>query len=109
MTASDLFIGAAGSSMLGEIISTSCNAIVIPRQVREIEQYIHSRELSKREIVRMCSLTDTLDGKLNSLISEALENPLDSSNHSIKINGLKDYSTLIKSLYEEKFKNNEKW
>lgn len=109
MTASDLFIGAAGSSMLGEIISTSCNAIVIPRQVREIEQYVHSCELSKRNIVRMSSLTETLDGKLNTLISEALENPLDSSNHSIKINGLKDYSTLIKSLYEEKFGTNEKW
>lgn len=109
MTASDLFIGAAGSSMLGEIISTSCNALVIPRQVREIEQYVHSCELTKRGIVRMSSLSETMDGKLNGLIPNALDDPLDSGKHSIHINGLKNYSTLLKSLYKEKFNENGKW
>lgn len=109
MTASDLFIGAAGSSMLGEIISTSCNAIVIPRQVREIEQYVHSCELSKYGIVRMSSLTETIEGKLNSLIPTALSSPLDSSKHNIQINGLKNYSHLIQSLYEEKCGKYEGW
>lgn len=101
MTAADLFIGAAGSSMLGEIISTSCNAIVIPRQVREIEQYTHSCELFKRGILRMSSLEDTLNGKLNYLIYDALKEPLDSSRHNININGLEKYPGLIQKKYKE--------
>lgn len=109
MTASDLFIGAAGSSMLGEIITTSCNAIVIPRQVREVEQYVHSTELAKRNIVRMCSLSETYDGKLSRLIFDALDNPLDSKKHNIKINGLNSYSNLIKRLYENKCGSCEDW
>lgn len=109
MAASDLFIGAAGSSMLGEIISTPCNAIVIPRQVREIEQYVHSCELSKRGIVRMSSLAETMDGKLNSIIPIAIKEPLNSSKHNIQINGLKIYPSLLKSLYEAKCGKDETW
>lgn len=109
MTASDLFIGAAGSSMLGEIISTSCNAIVIPRQVREIEQYVHASELTKREIIRMSSLNDTLNGKLNTLIYEALDEPLDSNKHNLKIGGLEDYPNIIRNLYMEHSGYNGEW
>lgn len=109
ITSSDLFIGAAGSSMMGEIISTSCNAIVIPRQVREIEQHIHACKLSNLGIMRMSSLTETLEGKLNTLIPEAMAEPLDSSMHNLKINGLEEYPALIKSLYKEKCGNDGTW
>lgn len=54
--------------------------------------------MTKRGIVRMSSLSETMDGKLNTLIPDALNDPLDSSKHSIHINGLKEYPTLIKSL-----------
>lgn len=101
MTAADLFIGAAGSSMLGEIISTSCNAIVIPRQVREIEQHVHAVELAKRGIVRMSSLEETLNGRLKKVVFEALNEPIDSEKHNLEINGLKKYPKLVQGLYKE--------
>lgn len=109
MTASDLFIGAAGSSMLGEIISTSCNAIVIPRQIREIEQYIHSYELSKKGLLRVSSLKETYEGKLEKLILEAIKEPIDSSKHNINIDGLKNYPSLIQRKYEEVKGYEAKW
>ena len=109
MTASDLFIGAAGSSMLGEIISTSCNAIVIPRQIREIEQYIHSYELSKKGLLRVSSLKETCEGKLEKLILEAIKEPIDSSKHNINIDGLKNYPSLIQRKYEEVKGYEAKW
>lgn len=109
MTAADLFIGAAGSSMIGEVISTSCNAIMIPRQVREIEQLVHSTLLAQRGIVRMCSLEDTLSGKLNCLIPEAMAEKLDSSAHHIQINGLREYPKLIQQLYRERVGCDGNW
>ncbi|APR75946.1 Hypothetical protein A7982_01293 [Minicystis rosea] len=75
MAGADLVIGAAGSNMLGEILANGCNAIAIPRQVREPEQHIHSTLLAERRLVRACGLESVLAGGLGPVVAEALREP----------------------------------
>lgn len=95
MIACNLFIGAAGSNMIGEVLATNCNTILIPRQVREIEQHLHSKILSEKGIVRMCELSDVLEGKITNVITEAMREPIHEK-HSILMNGLDRYTDYIK-------------
>jgi predicted glycosyltransferase len=78
MKACNLFIGAGGSNMLGELLGSSCNALVIPRQVRETEQAIHTARLEELGLVRTISMTDVTSDKenLRTAILHALHNPL---------------------------------
>jgi len=99
MAASDLFIGAAGSNMIGEILAVGCNAILVPRQVREVEQHVHAKILSDKKIVRMCELQEVYDGKLDTLMEEGLKEPL-SGEHTILMNGSDRYCSYIKKWYE---------
>nr|WP_281069379.1 glycosyltransferase [Paenibacillus shirakamiensis] len=94
MAASNLFIGAAGSNMLGEILATKCNAIVIPRQVREVEQKIHSALLKERGFVRVCDLEGVYDGKLDQQIYDGLQEPI-AFRQSIQMNGTSAYSDIL--------------
>ncbi len=98
MSASDLFIGAAGSNMIGEVLATSCNAILIPRQVREVEQHVHSKILSDKGIIRMCELQDVLEGKINRVIYEGLTEPIKKKS-GILMNGSDRYCGLLKKWY----------
>ncbi|WP_455950139.1 glycosyltransferase family protein [Eubacterium sp.] len=99
MIACDLFIGAAGSNMIGEVLATGCNSILIPRQVREIEQHLHSKILSEKGIVRMCELGDVLDGELSKVITLGLKEPI-CEKSNILMNGLDRYTDYIKKWYE---------
>ncbi|MFG3517622.1 glycosyltransferase family protein [Streptomyces bobili] len=76
MRACDLFIGAAGSNMLGEVLATGANAIAIPRQVRESEQLVHSRRLHELGLLRKVDLPDALGGALHDTVALALTDPL---------------------------------
>lgn len=103
MTASDLMIGAAGSNMLGEILACKCNSIVIPRQVREVEQHIHSTILSNMKLVRMCALQDVLNGSLNKMVATALTEPLSISKSPL-MNGSSKYCTYLSDWYNRTVK-----
>ncbi|MFB7776234.1 glycosyltransferase family protein [Streptomyces bauhiniae] len=76
MRAADLFIGAAGANSLGEVLATRVNAIAIPRQIREIEQQVHSQRLADLGLIRKAELPDVLDGALDRLVLLALAEPL---------------------------------
>lgn len=91
MKASNLFIGAAGANMLTEILSTQCNSIVIPRQISESEQLIHAGLLEKRKAVRMCTLEDIYQGKLDKMVREAMLSPINIENVNIKMGGANNY------------------
>jgi predicted glycosyltransferase len=76
MRAADLFIGAAGANSLGEVLATGANAIAIPRQIREIEQQVHSRRLHDLGLLRRVDLPDALTGALDHAVPLALTEPL---------------------------------
>ncbi|MFF2385653.1 glycosyltransferase family protein [Streptomyces sp. NPDC058108] len=76
MRACDLFIGAAGSNMLGEVLATRANALVIPRQIRESEQLVHARRLHDLGLVRKVDLLEALGGGLHTAVGQALASPL---------------------------------
>ncbi|MDQ1041984.1 glycosyltransferase family protein [Streptomyces sp. V4I2] len=76
MRACDVFVGAAGSNMLGEVLATGANAIAIPRQVRESEQLVHARRLDELGLVRKVDLPDALGGALTGTLAAALTEPL---------------------------------
>ncbi|MFC8538540.1 glycosyltransferase family protein [Streptomyces sp. NPDC057249] len=76
MKGADLFIGAAGSNMVSEVLSVGANAILIPRQLRESEQSIHAGLLRQRGLVRTAGLREVLDGALDALVGEGLAAPL---------------------------------
>ncbi len=76
MKGADLFVGAAGSNMISEVLSVGANAVLIPRQLRESEQSIHVRLLADRGLVRTAGLQQVLDGTLDDLLAEGLAAPL---------------------------------
>lgn len=76
MRASDLFVSAAGANALGEVLATSANTLAIPRQVREIEQQVHSQRLHALGMLRKIDLPDVLDGALQRAVPLALTEPL---------------------------------
>ncbi|MGW1123868.1 glycosyltransferase family protein [Streptomyces sp. NPDC002526] len=76
MRGSDLFVGAAGANALGEVLATGANALVVPRQVREIEQRVHSQRLQELGLLRMVDLPEVLNGALDRAVPLALTDPL---------------------------------
>lgn len=98
MAASDVFLGAAGSSMLGEAISVGCNLIAIPRQVREPEQRLHAQLLADRGLMRAAPLDEVLDGALDRLLPDALAAPLSSSDAGLLMDGARAYPGLLTGL-----------
>jgi predicted glycosyltransferase len=76
MKGADLFVGAAGSNMISEVLSVAANAVLVPRQLRESEQSIHVGLLGRRGLVRTAGLQQVLDGALDDLVGEALAHPL---------------------------------
>ncbi|MFI6849574.1 hypothetical protein OG535_04065 [Kitasatospora sp. NBC_00085] len=76
LRACDLFIGAAGANMLGEVLATGANTLAIPRQLRESEQHIHSERLQGLGLLRKADRADVLAGALDDLVPRALADPL---------------------------------
>lgn len=76
MRAADLFVGAAGSNMLGEVLATRANTIAIPRQIRESEQLVRARRLHQLGLLRKVDLLDALGGALTDAVALALTEPL---------------------------------
>jgi len=99
MVGADLVLGAAGSNMLGEILANGCNAVVIPRQIREPEQRIHSTLLAERRLVRACALESVLSGGLVGVVAEALREPL-RPRGELSMDGGHRYATYLAELTE---------
>lgn len=96
MAASDLFIGAAGSNTINEVISSNINSVLIPRQIRESEQDIHSEVLRNKGFIRKIKLEDIADINLVSHeIYLGLVSPLQISNDSLLLDGASRYLKLL--------------
>lgn len=99
MAAADLVLGAAGSNMLSEVLAAGANAVVIPRQVRESEQLIHSRLLADRGLVRACTLEGVEAGDLVGLVAEGLRHPLRPGT-DVVMGGCRRYADEIRRVLE---------
>jgi predicted glycosyltransferase len=101
MAAADLVIGAAGSNMLGEILATRCNAIAVPRQVREPEQQMHATRLAERGLIRTRDLDAVLDHGLTDVVAEALTEPLE-PNQAVMLGGARRYASHVAQLWSQR-------
>ncbi len=82
--ASDFFIGSGGYNSLAEIIATGANALIIPRQLNELEQEIHATRLANLHLLRIANLDTVLDNDISSLLVHCLKEPYP-RNHNLKI------------------------
>ena len=97
--ASDFFIGSGGYNSLAEVIATSANALIIPRQLNEHEQELHATRLANLKILRIANLETILSQDLNVLLEMCLTEPY-SQDRNIKIstNGAENNARLIESI-----------
>ena len=97
--ASDFFIGSGGYNSLAEIIATGANALIIPRQLNELEQEIHTTKLANLQILRIASLDTILHNEISSLLEMCLKEPYP-QNHNLTIarNGAQHSAHLIATL-----------
>lgn len=94
MHAADVFVGAAGSSMLGEIVAAGANAVVVPRQVRDTEQQTHAGLLRARGLIRVCSMSELSDGRIGQMLEEALAEPI-AQRSPVLVDGASRYPALL--------------
>ncbi|GAA1951019.1 glycosyltransferase family protein [Kitasatospora viridis] len=99
MRACDVFIGAAGSNMIAEALSAGSNTVLIPRQVREVEQQVHARLVRDRGFARMCDRAEVLAGDLDEVLGEALRAPLQPEAAGL-LGGARRYPKLVRALHE---------
>lgn len=76
LRAADIVISAAGGNAIAEVLAAGANAVLVPRQVRESEQLLHSSLVAKRGWARMATLPEVEDGALESLCADAIHEPL---------------------------------
>ena len=74
--ASDLFIGSGGLNSLAEIIATGANSLIIPRQLNEREQEIHTTKLYNLNVLRIANLETILNHDISSLLETCSKNPI---------------------------------
>ena len=98
MKACDLFIGSGGYNTLAEVIVTNSNALIIPRQLSEREQRIHSNVLSDLGVVRTLQIEEiSANPHLCKTIEMCLAEPI-FTDRPILTNGAQRNAELIKSL-----------
>src|SRR6266852_5513426 len=97
--ASDFFIGSGGYNSLAEVIATGANALIIPRQLNEGEQELHTTRLANLNILRIANLETILSQDLNSLLEICLSEPYPfDQNIKIATNGAQQSARLIESI-----------
>jgi predicted glycosyltransferase len=97
--ASDFFIGSGGYNSLAEVIATSANALIIPRQLNEREQELHATRLANLNILRIANLETILSQDLNSLLEICLSEPYPfDQNIKIATDGAQQSARLIESI-----------
>ena len=75
MQASDLFIGSGGYNSLSEVLATGVNALIIPRQLREREQWLHTTSLAKLQALRLLDLETVLHEDIAPVLEMCLREP----------------------------------
>jgi predicted glycosyltransferase len=73
--ASDFFIGSGGYNSLAEVIATGANALIIPRQLNEREQELHTSILADLNILRIANLGTVLSEDLTPLLEMCMAEP----------------------------------
>lgn len=76
LAAADVVVSAAGANALGEILASRANAIVIPRQLREVEQSMHSACLADRGWIRRINLRNLTVTSMRTEVWSALREPI---------------------------------
>ncbi|MGH2496371.1 MAG: glycosyltransferase family protein [Ktedonobacteraceae bacterium] len=99
MKASDLFIGSGGYNSLSEVLATSANALIIPRQLNEREQLLHATSLAKLQTLRLLDLETALHEDIAPLLEMCLREPFPIAGQlPIKTNGAETNARLIEKL-----------
>jgi predicted glycosyltransferase len=97
--ASDFFIGSGGYNSLAEVIAIGANALIIPRQLNEREQELHTTRLANLNILRIAKLETILNKDINSFLEMCLEEPYPyNQNITIATNGAENNARLIESI-----------
>ena len=95
MAASDLFIGSGGYNSLAEVMSMRANALIIPRQLKEREQALHTAKLG---MVRVADLETMVQSDISALLEMCLQEPYPLGNMRIATDGAQRNAQLIKLL-----------
>jgi len=99
LKASDLFIGAGGYNTLAEVITTRANALIIPRQLNEQEQLMHTTRLADLNLLRIASLETILQQDISSLLQTCLAEPYpDKTQKKIMVDGARENARLIEAM-----------
>jgi predicted glycosyltransferase len=103
MTAADVFVGAAGSSMISEVLSTGIHALLIARQRFEAEQEIHATFIQERGLISKLSLDAAESEDYSDLILDCREKSRQ-RRHSVRMDGARTYCRIVKELAARKEK-----
>src|SRR5205807_10395670 len=105
MKASDLFIGSGGYNSLSEVLATGANALIIPRQLNEREQVIHTTRLSDLHMLRQVSLETVLSEDITLLLVTCLREPYPMRGQiRIATDGAEQNAHLIETMISELMK-----
>ncbi len=99
LKACDLFIGAGGYNTLAEVITTGANALIIPRQLNEQEQMMHTMRLAEMNFLRIAHLEAVLKQDMSPLLETCLAEPYpDETQGKIMVDGARENARLIEKL-----------
>jgi predicted glycosyltransferase len=99
MQASDLFIGSGGYNSLAETLATGANALIIPRQLNEREQWLHATSLAKLQALRLLDLETALQGNITPVLEMCLREPFPNAGQlRVKTGGAETNARLIEEL-----------
>ncbi|HEY6542935.1 MAG TPA: glycosyltransferase, partial [Ktedonobacteraceae bacterium] len=102
MQASDLFIGSGGYNSLSEVLATGANALIIPRQLNEREQLLHTTSLAKLHALRLLDLETALHEDIAPVLEMCLREPFPGNETlAIRTDGAVTNARLIEELLEE--------
>ena len=100
MRASDLFISNGGYNTLSEVVANNINAIVIPREISETEQNLHTQRFASEGYIRTFSLRESTITRLEQLVIEAMQYPIITSSCSVDYTGTNTVAKLIQDMLE---------
>lgn len=99
LKACDLFIGAGGYNTLAEVITTSVNALIVPRQLNEQEQLMHATRLADLKFLRLIGLETMLKEDISPLLQTALVEPYpDVIGGKLMVDGMRENARLIEAI-----------
>lgn len=99
MKASDLFIGAGGYNTLAEVITTGANSLIIPRQLNEQEQLMHTTKLAMLKFLRLVDMETIYEQDITPLLERCLAEPYpDQAQKALMTDGARENARLIEAM-----------